>query len=386
MRMIGIPLVTLAVGLSACGDRYGGPDPGSLTLELETVVSGLASPVYVTSPPGDDRLFVVEQAGVIRIVENGQLRATPFLDITSLVRCCGEQGLLSLAFHPQYASKGEFYVYYTEASEGDTRVVRYRVSSNDPNAADAGSAELVLAADQPASNHNGGLLKFGPDGYLYVGLGDGGGGGDTYGNGQNLGTLLGAILRIDVDVDTTYAVPADNPFVGQAGARGEIWAYGLRNPWRFSFDRATGDLYIGDVGQNAWEEIDVEPAGSGGGRNYGWNIMEGAHCYYPPDCDPTGLVLPVHEYANSPSNCSVIGGYVYRGSRIPALRGHYLYSDFCSGFVRSFRHSNGQATDPRDWSSQLPTGGNVSSFGEEASGELYITTLHGQVYRIAPKG
>jgi glucose/arabinose dehydrogenase len=350
--------------------------------ELELVASGVSSPVFLTAPPGDaERLFVVERPGRVVVIRNGAVLATPFLDIQDLVTSGGERGLLSVAFHPDYAQTGEFFVDYIDGN-GDTRVARYRVSTN-PDVADPGSERVILTVTQPYSNHNGGQLVFGPDGMLYIGLGDGGSGGDPLGNGQDPSTLLGSILRIDVDGGTPYAIPADNPLVSVAGARDEIWAYGLRNPWRFSFDRETGDLYIGDVGQGAWEEVDVQPAESGGGENYGWNVMEGAHCYNASSCDQTELILPVLEYSHS-EGCSITGGYVYRGSSLPILAGHYLYADYCSGWIRSFRYVGGEAVDSRDWSSVLAPGTGISSFGEDAEGELYVMTLSGNVYRIVP--
>jgi hypothetical protein len=350
---------------------------------LIEVASGLTAPLYVTAPPGDlNRIFVVEQSGRVRVIRNDTLLPTPFLDVASLVTFSGEQGLLSMAFHPRYATNGYFFVDYTDTN-GDTRVVRYRVSG-DPNIADAASAFEILFVDQPFTNHNGGLVTFGPDGYLYVGLGDGGSGGDPLEHGQDSTTLLGSILRIDVDGGSPYASPAGNPFVGRAPARAELWAYGLRNPWRFSFDRVTGDLYIADVGQGALEEINFQYATSGGGENYGWNTMEGSQCYDPPSgCNQAGLVLPVHEYNHS-LGCSVTGGYVYRGNDLPALAGRYFYSDFCGGWVKTFRILGGQAVDHRDYTSQLGGApGRVTSMGEDARGRLYVTTLEGRVLRLA---
>jgi glucose/arabinose dehydrogenase len=342
------------------------------------VSSDFAAPVFVTAPPGDtNRLFVVEQGGTIRVLHHDSLRVTPFLDVSGHIVSGGEQGLLSLAFHPAYAQNSRFFVYFTD-KHGDTRVVRYRVSA-DPDIADSTSGDTILATPQPFSNHNGGLLLFGPDGKLYVGLGDGGSGGDPLGNGQNLGTVLGKILRLDVDLPAPY-VPADNPFVGTAGARGEIWLYGLRNPWRFSFDRTAADLYVADVGQSAWEEVDVLPSGGPGGQNLGWNVMEGNHCYAASSCDRTGLLPPLAEYTHS-DGCSVTGGYVYRGTRVSSLQGLYLYGDFCSGWVRSFRYANGQATEPREWPALAVSGG-LSSFGEDPRGDVYLTTLSGNLYRI----
>ena len=364
----------------ACGDSTGGN--GAVTLRLETVASGLSSPLYVAAPAGDNRLFIVEQTGRIRIVKNGQLLATPFLDIRNKITSGGERGLLSVAFHPNYATNGLFFVNYTNTS-GNTHVERYLVSSN-PDVADPTSAKLILFVAQPFSNHNGGLVLFGPDGMLYIGMGDGGSGGDPQGNGQNRNTLLGALLRIDVNNGDPYAIPSSNPFVGMAGMRGEIWAWGLRNPWRYAFDRSAGMLYMADVGQSQWEEIDVQPV-TRGGLNYGWNIMEGAHCYSPSSgCNQQNLVIPAVEYSHS-DGCSVTGGLVYRGTKIPEIAGHYFYGEYCSGWIRSFRYANGQAQDKAQWN--LPTVAGLSSFGEDAAGELYVTSLSdGTVYRIVKAG
>jgi len=349
------------------------------------VVGGLSQPVGLVTAPGDStRLFIIEKTGTIRILSAGTLRPRPFLDVSGRVSNGSEQGLLGLAFHPSYATNGRFYINYTDVN-GDTRVVEFLVSGN-PDSASA-SERPILSVDQPFANHNGGQLVFGPDGKLYIGLGDGGSGGDPQGNGQNLGTLLGKILRIDVDAGMPYAVPGDNPFAGRAGARGEIWSYGWRNPWRFSFDPETGALWIGDVGQDSWEEIDYEPSAQPG-RNYGWNRMEGKHCFPPGSgCDPTGLTPPVTEYAHQ-SGCSVTGGFVYRGTALPELRGTYFYGDYCTGLVRSLRIVNGVATEERDWTGALrATGGGpmqgLSSFGVDAAGELYFIRLSGDVYRLA---
>jgi glucose/arabinose dehydrogenase len=318
----------------------------------------------------------VEQPGRIRIVENGTLLPTPFLTIPSLT-VGGERGLLSMAFHPRYAQNGFFYVNYTDA-RGDTRVERYRVSA-DRNRADPASAQLVIGIAQPYSNHNGGLVAFGPDGKLYVGMGDGGGGGDPDENGQDPTELLGKMLRLDVDAAAPYAIPADNPFAGRTDRRPEIWAMGLRNPWRFSWDRTANLLFVADVGQNRLEEINVVPAGQGG-LNYGWDVMEGTDCFEPRDgCDRAGLTLPAAEYTHA-DGCSVTGGFIYRGQDIPALRGHYFYADYCAGWIRSFRYANGAATDPRTW--DVPSVGNVTSFGEDARGELYVLSADGTVHRI----
>ncbi|MBI2614300.1 MAG: PQQ-dependent sugar dehydrogenase [Gemmatimonadetes bacterium] len=375
-RALAVPLaITVALGCHASTDTEG-PDPGFTGLDTQMVAAGLTNPLYLTAPPGDPRLFVAEQPGRIRIVADESLLATPFLDITDRVLDGGERGLLSVAFHPNYATNGYFYVDYTDLS-GDTRVERYRVSA-DPNLADQGSAKLILFVDQPYANHNGGLVLFGPDGMLYVGLGDGGSGGDPHGYGQNRGVLLGKVLRLDVDRGDPYAIPADNPFLGVSGARGEIWAYGLRNPWRFAFDREAGLLYIADVGQNRQEEVDVAP-GSAGGLNYGWSVMEGDQCYGASTCDRSGLTLPVLTYARSGGNCSVIGGFAYRGEHMAALRGHFFYSDYCGGWVKSFRYDGSGAADQRDWGLRL---GSVLSFGEDSAGELYALSADGKVYRL----
>lgn len=379
-RILG-PLV-LALLFAACDDGDGilVPGPSGNDAELELVADGFDSPVFLTSPPGDERLFIVEQAGTIRIIEDGIVLPEPFLDIRGRVKAGGEQGLLGFAFHPAYGANGWFYVHYTDTN-GDTRIERYQVSSN-PNVALPGSAQLVLAIEQPFANHNGGMLAFGPDGALYIATGDGGGSGDPQGNAQDLSSLLGKILRLDVDSRQPYAIPTDNPFRNVAGARGEIWAYGLRNPWRFSFDREAGRLYIADVGQNAWEEINSVPA-SRAGVNYGWNIMEGRHCFNASSCDTSGLTLPVFEYANADNTCSVTGGYVYRGDAIPALRGHYFYSDFCAGWIRSFRLAGDSVTDEQEWN--VGDIGNVLSFGEDAASELYVLTrgsAGGRVFRF----
>ncbi len=366
------------VALTGCGGgdpvAPGGSEPMDLAAEL--VAQGLQDPVHLTSPPSDDRLFVVEQLGRIRIIESdGTLLATPFLDITNRVRCCGEQGLLSVAFHPMYDSNGWFYVNYTDFA-GATTVERFRVSAN-PDVADDNSGKLILSVDQPFSNHNGGLNVFGPDGMLYIGLGDGGAAADPLGNGQNLDTLLGSILRIDVDGGDPYRIPADNPFITVPGARGEIWAYGLRNPWRFSFDRQTGQLFIADVGQAQWEEVNRASA-SEGGINYGWRVMEGAHCFGGGGCDQSELTLPIFEY-NHQEGCSITGGHVYRGSAIPGLSGRYFYADYCQQWVRSLE-IQGSSVEVHD--SGVGGLGPVTSFGEDTAGELYFLTEGGRVYRL----
>lgn len=360
------------------------PPGGEVQVRLVEVARNLSFPLLVTAPPGDlTRLFVVEKGGRIRIIRDGALLPQPFLDLSARVSGGSEQGLLGLAFHPNYAANGRLVVNYTDPA-GDTRISVFRVSAN-PDVADPASEQMILAIDQPFSNHNGGMVAFGPDGRLYIATGDGGSGGDPQGHGQNRNSLLGKILRLAVNDNGQAAIPPDNPFVGQAGARGEIWSYGLRNPWRFSFDRQTGDLYIGDVGQNAREEINVATAATqfGRGLNYGWNTMEGSLCFSPAvNCNRTGLTLPVLDYPHS-DGCSVSGGYVYRGTAIAGLGGTYFYSDYCSGWIRSFRLNGLLAGDRRDWPALAPNG-QVPSFGEDARGELYVMTAGGVLYRIAP--
>ena len=370
-------IIVIACGSGAAEPSLTEPPPDdSANVKLQVVLSGLQNPVHLAAPPGDARLFVVEQAGTIRVARNGQLLLVPFLDIRSKVRSGGEQGLLSVAFHPAYATNGFVYVNYTDTS-GDTKVERYHASPG-ADVADPASAKVILAVDQPFANHNGGHTLFGPDGMLYIAMGDGGGGGDPFGHAQNRATLLGDLLRIDVDRGDPYAIPADNPFVNQSSLRGEIWAYGLRNPWRIAFDRVGGMLYVADVGQNAWEEVNVVAA-SAKAVNYGWNTMEGRHCYASGSCDQSGLTLPALEYSHS-DGCSITGGIVYRGNSIPTLRGHYFYADYCGGWVRSFRYASGSATDQKTW--DFGNIGSVLSFGEDSSGELYVLSANGNVYRL----
>lgn len=347
------------------------------SIELSLLVNGLDTPLYLTHA-GDERLFVVEQPGTIRIIENGVLLDAPFLDMKGAVATWAlEQGLLSVAFHPNYGGNGRFFVNYSHPN-GDTIVARYQ-ASDDPNIADHTSGEIILSIHQPYGNHNGGQLKFGPDGYLYIGMGDGGSANDPDGNGQNLDSLLGTLLRIDVDYEeAAYAIPADNPFIGDDNARNEIWAYGLRNPWRFSFDLLTGDLYIADVGQNLWEEVHFTSADSVGGENYGWKIMEGTHCFESEECDQTGLEIPIFEYHHD-EGCSITGGYVYRGQQFPEMEGNYFVGDFCQGTVWTVFGENGRFTSNRVYDSQLT----ISSFGEGADGELYLLDhVGGSVYHI----
>jgi glucose/arabinose dehydrogenase len=389
-RAVTLPSTLCLLAFVVCGaGGTGGPNEppppdGPVPVALQEVAAGLAFPLYLTAPPGDPRLFIVEKGGAIRIVKDGSLLPAPFLDLSSRVSGGAEQGLLGLAFDPAYAANGRFVVHYTDVS-GNTTIAAYRVSADNPDLADPASEAVLLTVEQPFPNHNGGQILFGPDGMLYIGLGDGGGGGDPGGRGQSLTDLLGDILRVDVASGTSYTVPPDNPFVGQADARPEVWSYGLRNPWRFSFDAATGDLYIADVGQNAWEEVDVVSAAAGAGRgaNFGWSVTEGRHCYASASCDTTGFTLPVLEYSHS-SGCSISGGYVYRGAAIPALQGHYFYADYCSGWVRSFRLQDGQAAEPYQWPTLAP-GGAVPSLGQDAAGELYVLNAGGQVFRIVPR-
>ena len=371
-------LVAALVALTACaGSKDPGRPPLPAALTLTPVVSGLDFPVFLTAPANDGRLFVLEKPGRIRIIESGTLRAGPFLDISSQVSSPGERGLLGLAFHPRYATNGFFYINYTDLS-GNTRIVRYTVSAN-PDVANPASAKPILEVQQPYANHNGGMIAFGPDGMLYIGMGDGGSGGDPHNHGQNRLTLLGDMLRIDVDGGDPYRPAPGNPYIGRTDARPEIWASGLRNPWRFSFDRTAGMLYIGDVGQNALEEINVVAA-TEPGVNYGWRIMEGDRCFNAATCDQAQLTLPVLTYGHAEGR-SVTGGYVYRGTAITALVGHYLYSDFVGGWLRSFRHDASGVHDRRDWN--IPASGSITSFGEDAAGELYILTAEGTVFRIA---
>jgi len=393
-RAITLPSILWLLAFLSCdaggtGGPSGGPPPeppppdGPVPVALQEV-AGVVFPLYLTSPPGDSRLFIVEKGGAIRIVKDGSLLPLPFLDLSWKVSGGSEQGLLGLAFDPGYATNGRFIVHYTDVS-GNTTLSAYRVSATDPDQADPATETILLTVEQPFSNHNGGQIVFGPDGMLYLGLGDGGSGGDPGGRGQSLADLLGDILRLDVSSSTSYTVPPDNPFVGQTGSRPEVWSYGLRNPWRFSFDAATGDLYIADVGQNVWEEVDVVAAAAGAGRgaNFGWNVTECRHCYASPGCDTSQFTMPVLEYSHA-QGCSISGGYVYRGAAIPALQGHYFYADFCSGWVRSFRMQDGQAVEPYQWPTLTP-GGSVTSFGQDAAGELYIMIAEGRVFRIVPQ-
>jgi len=348
-----------------------------VALDAEVVADGFLVPVLVTAPPEDSRLFVVEQPGRISMIENGARAEAPFLDLMGQVAFGGEQGLLGLAFHPDYAQNGRFFVNFTDRS-GDTRIVEFRVS-DDPARADPASARVLLAIDQPYANHNGGWIAFGPDGYLYIAMGDGGSGGDPQGNGQNTDTLLGKILRIDVNGGDPYDIPADNPFADGGGAP-EIFAFGLRNPWRDAFDG--NRLIVADVGQGDYEEVSIVDLDAPG-ANLGWNVMEGAHCYRANTCDMSGLVLPVYEYPHVAGACSITGGHVYRGSAIPELTGQYFFGDYCAGFVRSFGVDGGE-THVIDWSDEIGGVGSITSFGQDAAGEIYITAVDGRVFKLVP--
>lgn len=377
---VGIAGIAACASPSGPGRRDDLTAPGLDAVGLELVTGGLTAPVYATSPVADPRLFIVEQNGIIRVMRNGGILPAPFLDLRDRVLYRGEQGLLGLAFDPDFRASNRFFVSYT-TGDGALRIERYQAIER-TDRADPNTAELVLQIPQPFDNHNGGQISFGPDGMLYVGVGDGGGGGDPEGNGQDPGTLLGAILRLDVTVALPYAVPKDNPFAASPGGRPEVWAYGLRNPWRFSFDPETETLFIGDVGQNRWEEIDAVPAEEGG-LNFGWNVMEGAECFAAAGCRRDGLVLPVLTYDHD-HGCSVTGGYVYRGSRVPALRGRYVYSDFCEGDIRTFALTDGIAADTLTLA--IPRAGRVTSFGVDAEGELYFMTTGGGLYRLVESG
>lgn len=379
--------ITVSGGATASATVSYGSTPLTLGLSEVANVSGA---VFLTAPAGDERRFIVARGGSIRILQNGTLLNTPFLDISARVSTQGEGGLLSMAFHPLYASNGYFFVYYTDLDRNIV-VERYSVSSN-PNIAGATSGLQIISIPHPTYiNHFGGLVSFGPDGYLYLGTGDGGGSGDPQRNAQNLNSLLGKMLRLDVGGSTTaqrYAIPSTNPFAGQSGRRAEIWAYGLRNPWRYAFD-ASG-LYIADVGEQRREEVDIVALGLGG-QNYGWNIMEGSLCFNAASCDQAGLVLPAFEYDHGPNDvngCSITGGYVYRGQAIPELAERYFYSDYCAGFLKSFLAAISGVTELTTWT--IPDIGRVVSFGRDADGELYLIGSDGRIHKIvrvnAPRG
>lgn len=377
-------LMAACNGSDEVGGGGAGPPPAtSNSLRLQTVTAVLSSPVFLTAPTGDvGRLFIVEQGGLIRILNSldGTPRATPFLDVAGLIVTGGEQGLLGMAFDPNYAGNGRFYIYYTNTA-GDIVIARYGVSTN-PDIANAGAQAILKTIAHPTNqNHNGGMLAFGPDGCLYAGIGDGGGSGDPNGNAQNTNSLLGKILRLDSE--TGSACGTDNPFANGTGGAPEVWSFGLRNPWRFSFDRSTGVLYIGDVGQDQREEVDaVVGPNAGQGVNFGWNIMEGFACFNPPSgCNSSGLTPPILDYSHDAGACSVTGGYVYRGTLNPAVNGSYFYADYCAGFVRSFQLQGGRPSSQNTWPLLSP-GGQITSFGEDARGELYILTQTGGLSRI----
>ena len=357
-------------------------DPTTMSITLEPFATGFNRPVFLThAGDGSQRLYVVERGGIIRVLEDGRTAPIPFLDLSERVNDGrSEQGLLGMAFDPNFAETGRFFVNYTAADDA-TIIARMSVLDGDPSLADPASYEQILRIEQPARNHNAGMLAFGPDGYLYVGLGDGGGAGDEYGNGQNPSSLLGKMLRIDVTSasDQPYLIPADNPWVERdwegVDVPDEIWSVGLRNPWRYSFDFTTGDLWLPDVGQSAFEEVNLITGDGGDASNFGWPIMEGMHCFPASStCDPSGLVLPVAEYTHEDGNCSITGGYVYRGQSYPALDGVYFFGDYCSGDVRALR-----ADGSGSWVQDIvyEDAGRISSFGEDAQGELYVIDIIG---------
>jgi glucose/arabinose dehydrogenase len=351
-------------------------DPEGTRIDLDPVAEGFEAPLGIThAGDGSGRLFVVEQTGTVRILSEGEVLDEPFLDVSEAIVAGGEQGLLGLAFHPDYRRNGRFFINYTDV-EGNTVVAEVR-TSNDPNRAEDGSVRSLLQIDQPFANHNGGQLAFGPDGYLYIATGDGGSAGDPEGNGQDTEALLGKLLRVDVDSGDPYGIPDDNPFVRGGGAP-EVWAYGLRNPWRFSFDTATDDLWIADVGQGDFEEINkVGP--DRGGLNYGWNVMEGEDCFEASSCDESDKVLPISGYTHG-SGCSVTGGYVYRGEEFPALAGGYIFGDYCSGTIWGIEARTTEFTEPKVL---LESGLSISSFGLDEEGELYLTDLSGgRVFKV----
>ncbi|OGW41395.1 MAG: glucose dehydrogenase [Nitrospirae bacterium GWD2_57_9] len=386
----------MSVIFSACSDNKSSPvtnttappssKPTGTTgipgIQLVKIAGGFSAPVHITAAgDGSNRLFVVEQQGTIRIIRNGTVLPAPFLDISSRVLSGGERGLLSVVFPPGYGSaRNYFYVNYTRNEGGDTVVARYGTTANQDQA-DGGSEQQLLVVAQPFPNHNGGQLAFGPDRFLYIGMGDGGSADDPNRNGQNPGVLLGKILRIDVETRLdAYTIPGTNPFASRPGYRPEIWALGLRNPWRFSFDRLTGDLYMADVGQDKYEEVNFQPAASTGGENYGWNIMEGRHCFKAATCDRSGLTLPIVEYeTHSGGSCSVTGGFVYRGAEFSSLQGVYVYGDFCSGRIWGLRRTGSTVTNRLILESGLA----ISSFGEDEAGNLYVADLgKGDIYKI----
>ena len=393
-RLLMAGLVVISIGgLIGCSGNGSNQDslsplPQSNSLHLQTISTSLSAPVFMTAPANDStRLFIVEQGGLIRIVDvtTNSLLPSPFLNISGLISTGSEQGLLGLAFDPQYDVNRQLYVFYTDQA-GNIVIARYLREIMNVNVVDPSTATPLLTVAHPNfSNHNGGMLVFGPDGCLYAGVGDGGSSGDPNNNSQNVNTRLGKLLRLNpVTGGPCVNNHAFNPFVG--GGAPEVWSFGLRNPWRFSFDRVTNDLYIGDVGQGEREEIDVSPAPvAGRALNFGWRLMEGFLCFNPStNCNPGGLTLPVLDYPHLSGACSVIGGYVYRGSAVPAQQGTYFYADFCAGFVRSFRYQNGQPTEQTAWPLLSPQGSFVTSFGEDTAGELYVMTQGGGLFKFVP--
>jgi len=385
-RLAGLTLTALLLAALLPGSAGAAIVPSRIHLGLTRVVSGLSELIGVANArDGSGRLFVVEQTGAVRIVRDGALVTAPFINISRAISRGGEQGLLGLAFHPSYRTNGKLYLSYTDVA-GTSVIREYRVSSSDPDRVDGSSGRTLLRVKQPFDNHNGGHIAFGPDGYLYVGLGDGGSGGDPGNRAQSRSTLLGKLLRIDVNKRTgslAYGIPSTNPYVGRSGLD-QIWASGLRNPWGFSFDRVTGDLWIGDVGQNAWEEVDraLAVGGRNAGRalNFGWHVLEGAHCFLPSSgCLRTGKTLPLTEYGHSAGRCSITGGHVYRGSAYPDLVGAYFFGDYCSGEIWYVDRAAARGVAPR---LALDTGASVTSFGEDQAGELYLTDAGGTLFRL----
>ncbi|MDE2854515.1 MAG: PQQ-dependent sugar dehydrogenase [Chloroflexota bacterium] len=384
-------LLILALSFIPVGAQDAEPDvvisretgPDAAAFALTAVATGFERPIYAThADDGSGRMFLLEQTGKVWIIDGGERSPVPFLDMSDLItptanRPYSEQGLLGLAFHPDFDSNGLFFVSYTN-HDGSSVIARYRVSAEEPDSADPDSGELVIYLAQPYANHNGGHIEFGPDGYLYFALGDGGAANDPLGAGQNRQLLLGSILRIDIDVELGYAIPPDNPFVGLTAARDEIWAYGLRNVWRFNFDRLTGDMYMADVGQNQWEEINFQPAESPGGENYGWNVWEGEHIFAGGSAP--NHVPPIAEYSHA-LGCSVTGGVVYRGAAIPELEAVFLFGDYCSGRIWAAWR------DPAlNWRMDelMHTNMAISSFGEDEAGEAYVIDYGGTLYRFDP--
>ena len=377
-------LVLLAAAACDSGGPTG-PDVPDEGVELVEVANGFSFPVLVTAPLQDlTRIFVVEKGGLIKIIKNGNVLPTPFLDIRNKVSRGGEQGLLGLAFHPGYATNRLFVINYTDTND-DTRVSVLKTSAANPDLADLSTEEVFLFVEQPFANHNGGHVTFGPFGYLFIGMGDGGSSGDPGDRAQDLASPFGKLLRYQMDDDGHVSIPNGNPFVGNPGLVWGIWSAGLRNPWRFSFDRETSALYIGDVGQNRFEEINVVAGTAGFGRavNFGWDIMEGNECFEPMSgCNQQTLVRPLVVYDHD-DGCSVTGGHVYRGTDVPSIQGLYFYADYCAGWVRSFRYDNGVAVEQKEWP-ELSPGDNITSFGEDARAELYIVTSGGTIYRLGP--